>query len=476
MRASVLRTTVRYVFRAGHPAWRRCSSLKYTEYSRSSRLARRAPRSGSRVPIRRAQDTGVALVLALGLAAAAPATAQEPPPLTVEFDEAVRRALERNPTVAQAATAIGRAEQLLQQARAVTLPAITAGFTNVTIEKARGFNGAVTQPQNQFAFSATASVPVLAASRWAAVTQARDQIQVASRSVDEVRQQVAVGAGQAYLAVIAARRLVDVSERSLANARAHLDYAQKRLEGGVGSRLNQLRAAQLVATEDARLENTRLGLRRAQEALGVLLAEPGPVDAGREPAFDTPAGIDESVWRAARPDLQTQTAIQRAAERVVADSWRDWVPSATASFDPQYITPSGLFQPSRTWRLAVTLSQPVFEGGQRRATRRLRELTLDQSRLAMTGLEIQARSEVRIAQEAVRSLDRALTSARLAAEQANEVVRITTTAFEVGATTNLEVIDAQRSARDAESAAVQAEDAVRRARLDLLVALGLFPR
>jgi outer membrane protein TolC len=124
----------------------------------------------------------------------------------------------------------------------------------------------------------------------------------------------------------------------------------------------------------------------------------------------------------------------------------------------------------------VTLSQPVFEGGQRRATRRLRELTLDQSRLAMTGLEIQARSEVRIAQEAVRSLDRALTSARLAAEQANEVVRITTTAFEVGATTNLEVIDAQRSARDAESAAVQAEDAVRRARLDLLVALGLFPR
>ena len=33
-------------FRAGHPAWRRCSSLKYTRYSRSSRLASRAPRAG----------------------------------------------------------------------------------------------------------------------------------------------------------------------------------------------------------------------------------------------------------------------------------------------------------------------------------------------------------------------------------------------------------------------------------------------
>ena len=402
--------------------------------------------------------------------------AQQAAPVTVEFDEAVRRALERNPTVAQAATTITRAETLLQQSRAVTMPSVNVGVTNVTIEEARGFNGAVTQPQNQFAFSASASVPVLAATRWAAINQARDQIEVASRGVDEVRQQVAVAAGQTYLAVIASRRLVDVSERSLSNARAHLDYAQKRLEGGVGSRLNQLRASQLVASEEARLETTRLGLRRAQEALGVLLAEPGPVDAGGEPAFEIPTEIDESAWRAARPDLLTQTAIQRAAERVVRDTWREWLPTATASFDPQYITPSGLFQPSRTWRLAVTLTQPVFEGGQRRIARQLRELTLDQSRITMSQIEIAARSEVRIAQEAVRILERALTSARAAAQQADEVLKITTTAFEVGATTNLEVIDAQRSARDAETEAAQAEDAVRRARLDLLVAIGRFPR
>jgi hypothetical protein len=31
--------------RAGHPGWRRCSSIKYSRYSQSSRLAIRAPRS-----------------------------------------------------------------------------------------------------------------------------------------------------------------------------------------------------------------------------------------------------------------------------------------------------------------------------------------------------------------------------------------------------------------------------------------------
>jgi outer membrane protein TolC len=46
----------------------------------------------------------------------------------------------------------------------------------------------------------------------------------------------------------------------------------------------------------------------------------------------------------------------------------------------------------------------------------------------------------------------------------------------VGATTNLEVIDAQRSARDAETRRALAEDAVQRAKLDLLVALGRFPK
>ncbi|MGH9347524.1 MAG: TolC family protein, partial [Vicinamibacterales bacterium] len=80
------------------------------------------------------------------------------------------------------------------------------------------------------------------------------------------------------------------------------------------------------------------------------------------------------------------------------------------------------------------------------------------------------------AREAVVHTERALDRARSAAEQALEVMRITDVAFREGATTNIEVIDAQREARDAETAAAIAEDALRRARLDLLVATGLFPR
>jgi outer membrane protein TolC len=394
----------------------------------------------------------------------------------VTLDEAVRQAVERNPTVAQAATSIARAEAILQQARSFLRPNVEARIDSVTLDTETAFEAGVIQPRHQLTLGGTVAVPLLALARRSATAQAQDQVEIASRSVDDVRRQVAVAAAQAYLAVINARRQVDVEGRALDNARAHLEYAQRRFEGGVGSRLNMVRAAQAAAGEESRVETARLALRQAQEALGVLVAADGPLDATGEPAFDLPSTISEADWMAARPELVVQAARIRAAERVMRDSWKDVSPFAEASFDPRYVTPAGLFQPSRTWRLTNSVTQPIFQGGLQRAVKREREILFDASRIALTELEIRARSEVRLAQASLESLERSLVSARSAAEQAGEVLRITTTAFEVGATTNIEVIDAQRSARDAESVVALAQDAVQRARLELLVAIGRFPR
>lgn len=427
----------------------------------------------------RAACTVLSAVIVVVLAGVAPAFGQVPI-ARMEFEAAVQQALAKNPTVATAAINITRAEALLQQATAVRRPSASVGVANATLDRERGFSGQVSQPQNQVTLSGNVSMTVLAPARWAAVAQARDQVDVARIQTDEVRQQVAVAAAQTYLAVISQRRLVEITVRSLESARAHLQYAQSRLAAGAGTRLNELRASQSVSADEVRLENARLALRRAQEALGVILAEDGPVDAGAEPALDaSPAGDateGDTAWMGSRPDVKRQTAQLQAARRVIDDSRRDWYPTGSVSFDPQYVTPAGLFQPSRSWRLTLSFSQPLFDGGQRRATRALRQTTADALVLGLTLLQIEARADVRLAQASVESAQRALAAATRAAEQANEVLRITTVVFQVGAATNIEVIDAQRSARDAEAVAAQTEDALRQARLDLLVALGRFPR
>src|SRR5690606_32948210 len=148
-----------------------------------------------------------------------------------------------------------------------------------------GFEGTVTQPRSQVVFGAEASMPLLAMEARARTAQARDRIEVAELASAEVRQQVAVATAYAYLGIIASHRQVAVDERALEAAQAHLEFANSRLEGGAGSRLNQLRAAQAAATAATRLENTRLGLSQAQEALGLLLVADGPVDVGAEPTF-----------------------------------------------------------------------------------------------------------------------------------------------------------------------------------------------
>ncbi len=117
--------------------------------------------------------------------------------------------------------------------------------------------------------------------------------------------------------------------RALETSRAQLDYNQKRVQGGIGSRLNELRAAQVASSDAALLEVYRLNVRRAQEALGVLVVADGPVDAVDEPSFDLPADAAAIATTSAalgpallqaRPDLRLFSGQQQAAARVLRDS------------------------------------------------------------------------------------------------------------------------------------------------------------
>lgn len=446
-----------------------------------------------------------ASMLALMIALAAPATAQQPqvppppqtpaappstpappepppvvPPEKVTFEDAVRRAIDRNPGIVVAAAEILRAEGLLKQARAVTLPNVDISGTNTTLDDSRGLAGQTFTPQNTFSAAASLSMPLFAPAMWARRVQAEDTRRVAEAGVDEARRQIAVATAQSYLSVIAAHRVVDSQVRARDTAQAFYDYAAQRLQAGAGSRLNALQAQQTLSVDQALVEVSQLALFRAQEALGVLVTSDRPLDATDEPAFEVPeegktlAGVDQEILH--RSDLKFSNLQIFAAQRVVNDSWKDWLPTVTAAFQPIFQQPGSLITPQTSWRAVLQFEIPVFDAGERRGLKMVREATLRQNEASYTGQLRQAKSEVRLAYEAVRRSTRALDSARAASQQSTEVLNITNFSFRTGATTYIEVIDAQRRARDADTAVAVAEDAVRQARLDLLTALGRFPR
>jgi outer membrane protein TolC len=393
----------------------------------------------------------------------------------VTFEEAVRRAVENHPTVQQAAAGVLRAEALLQQVRSRSRPFADAAFSTNVVGPVVEFEGTSITPRAQTLTSAGLSVPLYTPVNWAARNQAADQVLASEALRVDARRAIALQTGRTYLAVIAQRRVLESNERARDTARAHYDYAELRLQGGLGSRLNALRAQQELSGDEARVEDARMALRRAQEALGVLVAVDHPVDAVAEPAFALPAAdTPESELVRGRADVQAIVARETAALRVLNDSSKTYLPSATARIGPQLLAPSGLFANASSWSGSLQVSVPLFDGGLRGGERRERQALLDLVRAERGGAERQASSEIRTAREAIQAGERALAHARGAATQAAEVLRITDTAFREGATTNIEVVDAQRRARDAETAAAVAEDTLRQAQLELLGAIGRF--
>ena len=413
-------------------------------------------------------------LLVLACCAALPAFAQAAPP-RVSFDEAVHRAMERNPTVGQAAQAILRAEALLAQAKTVFQPQLFGAIGTTILNEERGFNDQVFLPRTQTAFNATLSYPLLAASRWANKNHAADRVVTARISAEETRQQVAITAAQAYLAVIAAKRQQEIQLRNRDTAKALADYSDTRLQAGQGSRLNSLRSQQELATAEGLLEVTELAISRSQEALGVAMFADGPVDAASEPTLPVEPPPSSDAWLLQRPDVRVFTSELRAFDRIVSDTWKSWLPTANAAFTPQYVRPAGLFEPSKSWRAFFQLEFPIYDGTLG-AVKRARVADRDTAKLRLDALTAEARSEVRLAQEAVLRRERIVAAARRAAENAVEALRITEIAYRAGATTNIEVIQQQQAARNVQIAAAVAEDNLLQARLDLAVALGRFPQ
>ena len=411
--------------------------------------------------------------LLLSLLLAAPALAQE----KLTLDEAVRRALIRNSSAVIAQQEILRAEGILREQRAPSLPILTGNAVDTRIDSARSLAGRTLTPLVSLNANLTLTVPLIAPQRWVQWSHASDQVEVAQLSSEEVRRTVGVATARAYLGVMAQHRLVGVTTQARDNAKSHLDDAHARFEVGSGNRLDEVRAAQELATDESQLSAALAALDRSREALGVLVGEEGPVEVEQQVTLPAPPAPDDALREAEekRADVRAQKLRTEAARRVLRDSWADYMPLLSAVLQPFYQTPATVTVPQTGWQAQLVLTLPIFDGGARYGLRRERSALHAEAQAQLEGLLRQARSDVRAGFESLKRTDESLGSARRAAKLAHEALDMTMLAYREGATNDLEVVDAERRARDADTAALVAEDAARQARIDLLSASGRFP-
>jgi outer membrane protein TolC len=394
---------------------------------------------------------------------------------TMGLGPAISTSLARNPNAIVALEEIRRAESLVEQTRSAALPTVYGNGSFTQLDSARTFGAAVSQPQSQLLLGATLTVPLIMPKPWAQWSQATDQVEAARMTERDTRRLVAVSVARAYLSIVAQKRVIEAAVRARETDRAHYAYAHQRYAGGVGNRIDEVRANQQVQSDEADVQQQYAQLERDREALGVLVGVGGPLDA-EEPNLQAPGDPAQAMKDAEhRTDVVAADVRLKAAEHAIHDNWTDYSPYLVGTFVPFYSTPATVTYPTTGWEAQLLLTVPFYDAGLRYGQQKQRDVVREEAAAELDATLRQARSDVRTAFEEVKRADAALASSRSAAELAHTGLALANESYRAGASTDIEVIDAERTARDAETAVAVAEDGARQARLDLLAATGRFP-
>jgi cobalt-zinc-cadmium efflux system outer membrane protein len=406
----------------------------------------------------------VRLILSLLIVAAAPGAARaEGPALTAE--EAVRLSLEQSPAVTAARSRLEAAFAGVRGARAPFNP-------QGEVAPGVGFTNGIALLSQQIDISGRRSAETRAASGVRAGAQA---------DLDLTRLRVAAGARTAYFDLVRARAVETAASDAAALARQLRDAVRRRVEIGEAPMVQLVRSDIEVARAEQEAARVQGEVRGGLAALNLLLGRPAealltPSETLAVP--DAPAGIAELVEQAQRqrPELGVMRGLieARRGEVAVARSQRRPELFAELASDMWSLDRDRLN--SRNLGFQARLSFPLFDRGRLRAgvDRAQAGVREQEAELAATsralGTEIQ-----RAAAELVAAREVALNYQTTILPRTQELLRATRAGFDTGLTSFLEVLEAQRLARQTQTEYLNALFEATRARIALERALGAVP-
>jgi outer membrane protein TolC len=393
----------------------------------------------------------------------------------VSFEEAVARAAAQAPRVGAIRASIQRAEALVVQSRAAWLPTLVANGVFTQLESNRSLGDRVLLPAQSATANVQLTFPLLAVPRWLATADAEALAKASRLDEGDVQRTLAGIVGRAWLTVSLQQRLCAIAERATSTSEQQVEWAQVRVAGGLGTKLDLARARREQADNEGRLARARAELSLAQEVLGVLVGSDHPLDVSGEPSLPPFLQGDVESVVGARPDVQAAAERLMVANRAFHRSWVDALPTVNAVVQPTAQTPPTPTQPAIGVLGQLQAQLPLFDGFSRRGLEQERQALAGLAKAQLDDVTQRARSEVRLALEVLKHRQTSTKAAVSAAKWAQEAEALARVAWKEGSSTNVELIEAERAARDAESLAEGARINELAARVDALVAQGRWP-
>jgi outer membrane protein len=423
---------------------------------------------------------GLAAITAIGLSAPSAASAQAAPDNApvITLDEARRRAFNTDPN---AVAARGQIETALWERRAaftdLVSPTLT-GESNYTRFSDPFFNFG-TGVVSSSATSATlnASYTVIGAGKFGELRRARASVQSAEAGETAARFRIALATDAAYYAVLADRELSRVAADRLRRAEEQFGVARVRVLAGEAiasdslqlllevnrARLAVLRADSAVVTSRLRL-GRRIGLEGPADAAPVDSTAPAQLPLAEADAI--------AEMRRRGPEVEAARAAERSAAAALSVEREAYLPEirvggTTGAYDSQ-LFPSAL----RRSQMTVTVSLPIWNSGQRELSVARARVERDVARAARADRERATSEQMAEAFRGYETARAGIDLAVIGVAVATENYRVQRARYAEGATTILDLLEAQVALSEADAELVQARYATRLAQAQIEALLG----
>ena len=292
---------------------------------------------------------------------------------------------------------------------------------------------------------------------YASTEAARRLSEVALEDAELQRQLVTQTVKEAFTNINFAQRLIRVNQQALERAELNLRSARGFFEVGTRPRSDVTRAEVDVANARVDVIRARNAERLARVALATAMGLPATTPLQIEdnliyqPVVMDPARLLEEALRQ-RPESRQARLQADAAQSFVRRTFRDFFPDVTGG---------GFYGAQRTdfseiWELNLSLSWPIFDGGNRLARYREAKANLEAAQARVRSTELDVAREVEQAQSNVIEAEERIQAAQVAVASAQENFRLAQGRFDAGVGTILELTDAQLALTLAQNTEAQA--------------------
>jgi outer membrane protein, multidrug efflux system len=398
------------------------------------------------------------------------------------LDELVAAAQSNNADMRFAVARVQEAEGILREARGGLYPDVNAGYAYT-----RSRTSSQTLPPgiaplnravNQTLFSTNYEIDF-----WGRLSRIEESARANLLSTRYASEVVALSLASATAQTYFALRSFDAQIAALAKTiqtrSDALELARARLQGGLASELDVFQAQgalsqALVQRRDS--ERQRALLERALGQLTGRLDLKLPAgDLFTLPVPPTPPVGLPSVLLERRPDIRGSEESLASSNALIGAARAALFPtiSLTAGLGTQSADFSDLLASgAKIWTLGFGLNLPIFDGGRRsarvdQAEARERQALAGYQRSIETGFREVSEGLINVAQSADTETD-----LKTSLEAARNALEVSNARYKAGYSPFLEVLDAQRTANDAEIAFVRNRQARLSFTVDLMKALG----